>query len=422
MSDRSVDERAIRDRRAARSNVLLAGSLVFTVLSIALVAFAVKVGTPPRYYDEEAYLEIARNISEGEGFSLNGVPTANRPPAWPLILAVCLVAGLPAGVLPAVSALLLVVGAIAAAYIGVHLSESRWGAVAGLLVLLYPLNVYSATTLYPQTAATAILLLLWAIATRTAGRTSRRLPVAISAVVGLLLAALVLAVPTLILTGFAIGMWFWWQQRGNRLRYLAVAGICAAVPVLAWTARNSIELDSPVMFSTTSGWNLLQGNNAEATGDSGVTAEFPETVSAAAAMTEVERDAYYRDAAIDWISSHPGDAARLYGAKVINYFAPYNAPATESQGGGAVRAIAIASFVAVGAATVCRVLMRSRVPLRSTEWLFLTLFFANALTMAVFFTRTRFRQPLDNVLVVEAGVAVAIVIALTVRQTRRHVG
>lgn len=421
MSDRNVDNRAIRDRRAKPSNVVVAGALGFAALSVAVVVFAVKTGTPLRYYDEKAYLEIARNISAGEGFSLGGVPTANRPPAWPLILAVFLVVGVPASFLPALSAVLLVVGAIAAAYIGVQLSGSRWGVLAGLLVLLYPLNVYSATTLYPQAAATAILLLLWAIATRTTDRRTRRLSVAMSAVVGLLVAVLVLAVPTMIVTGLAIGVWFWWQQRGNRLRFLAVAGACAAVPVLAWTARNTIELDSPVMFSTTSGWNLLQGNNAEATGDSGVAAEFPEAVSAATAMTEVERDAYYRDAAVDWISSHPGDAARLYGAKVINYFAPYNAPATEAQGGGAARAVAIVSFVAVGAATICRFLMRGRAPLRSTEKLFLALFLANALVMAVFFTRTRFRQPLDNVLIVEAGVAVAIVIALTVRQVSRHV-
>jgi hypothetical protein len=40
----------------------------------------------------------------------------------------------------------------------------------------------------------------------------------------------------------------------------------------------------------------------------------------------------------------------------------------------------------------------------------------NSLVMAVFFTRTRFRQPLDTLLLIEAGVACALVVAVFVRR------
>jgi hypothetical protein len=44
-----------------------------------------------------------------------------------------------------------------------------------------------------------------------------------------------------------------------------------------------------------------------------------------------------------------------------------------------------------------------------SEKLFLSIFVANAFFMAIFFTRTRFRQPLDNILVIESAVSIAIV-------------
>ena len=41
--------------------------------------------------------------------------------------------------------------------------------------------------------------------------------------------------------------------------------------------------------------------------------------------------------------------------------------------------------------------------------------------MAVFFTRTRFRQPLDSILLIEAAIAIAVIIGL-IAARRRHPG
>ena len=98
----------------------------------------------------------------------------------------------------------------------------------------------------------------------------------------------------------------------------------------------------------------------------------------------------------------------LYGAKVANYFSPYNEPVTASEGSTAQRLIAYLSCALLVLLVLTRLLLRRRLPIGPTERLFLV----NAFVMAVFFTRTRFRQPLDSILLVEAAVAVAVIIGL----------
>ena len=402
--------------RSTRFDVPVPIVVALVVLSLAIVGYALRAGYPLRFYDEFDYYEIADNLAHGRGFELAGMPTAFRPPAWPILLAAFLAVGVPVSVLPMVSALLMIGAALIAALLGVRLTGNRWGSVAGALVLLYPLNVYAAGTLYPQALATVVVLALWLIAARAedAAPLSRTL----CAVVGLLAAVLVLAVPTMVFTAAVIGVWFLWRQRGNRLQYALVAGLAFVLPLGVWVARNVAVMDSPVLFSTSSGVNLLLGNNADATASSGVSADIESEREAALSMNEVEQDAYFREVAVDWITDNPGEAAALYVAKTANYFAPYNAPATESESGGSLaKWVAILSFGAVVAGTVVRLALRSRLAIRPSEWLFLALFVVNAPFMAVIFTRTRFRQPLDDILIVEAAIALVLLAAAIVRSS-----
>jgi hypothetical protein len=387
---------------------------LLAILSIVTIVFAVKTGYPFRYLDEQQYFDIAESLVHGRGFELDGVATAYRPPAWPVLLAAGLALGLPGTCLPAISAMCMIAAAVAAAYLRTPHPNSRWGTMAGAFVVMYTLHLYTATTLYPQAMATAAFLTLWAIAVRAESKSVNpaSMSTASCAFVGLLTAVIMLTVPILAFTAFAIVGWFWWQQRGNRVRLLLVSGLCAGVLIAPWTVRNDIVLGSPVVFSTSAGQNLYVGNNPTATPSSGVAVDMEAAKRSSSGMGEIEKDSYLRSAAAKWVLDNKGAAVRLYFGKVLNYFSPYNQPTTMSQGGLAEKWTSIASFVLVVAGVTGRLLLRFRRPLSGTEKFFLGIFVLNAFMMAVFFTRTRFRQPLDNVLIIETTVALVVLSAM----------
>jgi len=393
---------------------------LIAAVSLGLMVFALKTGAPLRYSDERQYVEIATSIRDGHGFSLSGQPTAYRPPAWPLLLAVFLALGLPVSCLSVVSASAMIAAGVVAAVVGVKICGNRWGALAGVAVLAYPLNIYSALTLYPQAFATLLVLTLWLLALGVtqdveAGAVRRCL---LYVSIGLVAALLALSVPTLAFTGLAVVVWIIFAVRGDRTRAALCTITALVVPIAVWTVRNILVLGAPVVLSTSTGVNLLIGNNPTATGSSGVAVDISGPQSRASAMSEVHSDAYLRQTAIDWIVHHPVDSATLFFAKVANYFSAYNAPVTVSEGGTVQRLVAYLSWAVLVILVLVRLALRKRLPLRRTEKVFIGLFVANALVMAVFFTRTRFRQPLDSILLVEAAIAIVLVVSV-ITTTRR---
>ncbi|AUN38742.1 hypothetical protein HWD35_21785 [Tsukamurella tyrosinosolvens] len=405
-------------RALPRSHALALAA--FAAASLLVMAYAVKSGTPLRYSDEKEYVDIARGIVDGEGYRLYGADSAYRPPAWPLLLAAFLALGLPEALLPAVSAALLVVAAVGAGVVGARLTGSALGAIAAPFVLLYPVNAYTATTLYPQALATAALMLLVVYASRAGGGP---LSTRSALTIGLLLAVSVLSVPTMGFSAAVIGLWILVQQRGNRLRYAATAAVTALVPVLAWTVYNAHRLGSPVVISTSGGRNLLIGNNASATGSSGVAVDLSAYESAARGMNEVDQNRYLQQSAIDWITDNPSRAAALYVEKTLNYFAPYNPPATAEQAESPARvALLVLAFAVMVVGVAVRLGLHRKLSIRPVEWLIMGLFVANAPVMAVFFTRTRFRQPLDALLLIETAVAAAVIVGLILAHRRERAG
>jgi hypothetical protein len=401
-------------RKQPCRGVLLVITGVIAVMALGLMAYAWRTGAPLGYADEREYVDIANSLWNRGGFELDGLPTAYRPPAWPVLLAVFLAVGLPASLLAAVPAGAMIAAAGVAAVVGVRISRSVWGALAGVAVLAYPLNVYTAVKLYPQAFATLLVVLLWLVALLvTEDRDARpRGSAALYLVLGMAASLLALSVPTLAFTGVAVVAWVVYAVRGDRMRAASYAISALVVPIAVWIVRNVLTLGAPVPLSTSTGYNLLIGNNPSATGSSGVAVDIDGPMRTASTMSEVDADAFLRSSAIDWITRHPIDALALYAAKLANYFSPYNEPVTASEGGTSLRLIAYLSWSALVIVVIIRLLLRRRLPLVPTECLFLGLFLVNAFVMAVFFTRTRFRQPLDNILLIEAAIAIAVMIGV----------
>jgi len=394
---------------------------LLVLLGVVVLAYAAATETPLRYGDERQYVEIAHSISEGQGYVLSGSPTAYRPPAWPVIIAVFLLLGMPHNLLALIPALLLVIASFVAVAIGVRLTRSPWGGLAGVAVLTYPLNVYTATTLYPQAFATLLVLSLWLICLVVSERSDKR-PAYLYILAGLLASLLILSVPTLGLTALVVAGWLVVTAHGERLRAGLYVLVSFILPILSWTIRNMVIMGSPILVSTSGGINLLIGNNPSATASSGVNVDIDGVKASAHAMGEVDADKYFRDSALDWIAHNPGDSFTLYLAKAANYFSPYNEPVTAVQGTGVQRLIAYASFGVLILLVIIRLLLRARSPLQQTERLFLWLFFANSFAMAIFFTRTRFRQPLDSILLVEASLACVLLVGMLIRVYRARRG
>ena len=410
-------------QRCARSGALSVIIGLIAVMSLGLMAYALRTGAPLRYADEGQYVDIATSLKNGQGFQIDGSPTAFRPPAWPLLLAVFLALGLPVSLLTMISAGAMIAAAVVAAMVGVTISRSSWGALAGVAVLAYPVNIYTAVTLYPQAFATLLVLTLWLVAlvlTDDRAVEGRR-RVVLYLVLGLVASLLALSVPTLAFTGLAVVVWVVFAARGDRIPAASYVFSALLIPIAVWVVRNIVTLGAPVPLSTSTGFNLLIGNNPTATGSSGVAVDISGPLRTASTMNEVEADAYLRGSALDWIIHHPVDSTVLYAAKVANYFSPYNEPVTASQGSSAQRLIAYLSCTVLVLLVVMRLLLRRRLPLVRTECLFLGLFLLNALVMAMFFTRTRFRQPLDNILLIEAAIAIALIIGL-ISASRRNPG
>lgn len=236
------------------------------VLAVVLVAILARLtilaplaGRPMD--DPDNYLEIARSLWRGEGYRLQGRPTAYRPPLYPLLLAP--VVG-PAGRSPflGVAGLHLLLGAATGAL--TWRTARLWGLsepralAAGLVVALDP--VLLAQARWPMTetlSAATIGLALLGLSASTPLRAS------VFGGLGLGLAALcrpsVLPGAGLIAVAMAV------QGAGSGLRRLSrsmLLLLAMAMLLMPWAARNTRVFGEPVWTTTHGGYTLALANNA----------------------------------------------------------------------------------------------------------------------------------------------------------------
>jgi 4-amino-4-deoxy-L-arabinose transferase-like glycosyltransferase len=403
-------------------------ALVAVGLSFLLGAgYSVLLGGELRFYDEHVYVGIVRSMAHGHGYSLDGTqPTAYRPPGYLfLLLPVYAVTGGSVLAMRFVGVLALT-GSVWFTYVlGRRLHTPGTGALAALVVACYPLLIYTATTLYPQVPALFLLLLSLELALRALpedGRSTRR-RLGFAVLAGLVGGLLVLTVPTFGVTSVGLVAWLAWRQhaRARRVSWRTVAVLIVALAVLpaAWCARNAVALHAFVPVSTNDGVNLLLGNSPHATEDSGTSVDLSryQRQATAAHLDEVQQDHFYTDQALSWIEQHPGSAATLYTGKVANNFSYADDLATSGEGGSLRNLVAAISYYPILLLAVARIVLYRRWPLRPTEKLVAWTIVVNVLLLAVFFTRIRFRVPLDALTIVLAASTVTHLLAGRDRDT-----
>jgi hypothetical protein len=265
------------------------------------------------------------------------------------------------------------------------------------VTLLYPVQFYTAATLYPQTLSAALFLLALVLTLREPRS------VAVNLLAGVIWGALFLVVPTFVLTLGVVLAVGWW---------LRLVRIADAVPIFVgvvlmvsvWVARNEIVFGRFVPFATNSGENLLIGNceNTIPYGGSGNVdrSHYTQEVEAQG-LDEFAADKYYQHAALTWIKEHPGHAFVLYLEKAANYFNVYNAyaPGTTAEVSPWKQIVMAASYIVLLALLAWRLVESGRHPLDAREKFLLAIYVLTAFTMAIFVTRIRYRLPYDFLII-----------------------
>lgn len=370
-------------------------------------AYAASVGGAIRYWDEQTYVDLARNLAAGHGYTqFNTGPTAYRPPGYPLILGALHWLGV--GVVGyRLLNTLIFAATVYLVYLLARRLYSPWaGAVAAVITACYPLFIYAAGTLYPQTLAACLVVGgLLGVSYLTDREWSWRK----AAGAGLVWGLLVLTVPTFAVVFGAACVWLLYRLRSLAVKRLAVLILCAALLPTSWCIRNAVQMHAFIPISTNNGINLLQGNSANATAGGGrlVDTSQYEVPAEKAGLDEVQVDDLLRTEAMDWISAHPARAATLYVEKFFNNFSYHNDYATPGQSSTMKDIASALSFYPLLLLLLIRIFLRRRRPAGEMEGLLITLVFLNALALAVFYTRLRFRIPADTfVIVVAAGTLV----------------
>jgi hypothetical protein len=370
----------------------LIGILLVLVCSAGLAIWS---GDSLRYGDEIDYHELAQSLVHKHEFATSsGRITLFRPPGYAFGLA----AVYEVTESPVVAKLLNCLALAASCYLLMRLSRRifpTYSALAPYLVLFYPVFLYAASTLYPQTFGG--LLFLASILLLSGPELGWRRQVA----AGLIYGILCLAIPSfLYISPFFLAYLLFGRQRPDKwsVASCAVFGAAIAITIAPWTIRNSMEFHAFVPVSANGGFNLVIGNSP-ATRANGKPTLKEACGQVPYIPNEVEFDRALTRCAIDWITGSPKAATRLYFGKLLNYFNFQNELATVTQATSWQDWAVFATYYPLLIVALLRLAMIRRYPCSRVEWLLYAIYFGNGVLTAVFFTRLRFRMPFDLLLV-----------------------
>lgn len=361
--------------------------------------------------DSVLYKGIADSLLDGAGYSFNGRATAYVTPGYPLFLAgiyvftrSTLVVGVAQSALGAATVVLLM---WAAGAVGGRRAALATGGIAALYPhLIFWTGHVLTETLYTFGVAAAMALTGWCVDTATDRNPQgeglpgvhRRLmwaALGTGAVYGLT----GLVRPILLGFGVVVVVAAVFVRRYRRPALIAGASMCLVIS--PWIFRNIVVLGT-ANLSTESGVVLYQGNSP---GISPISTGYWdgrdfEPLAGLDGLGEVEVERRYRSAALDWMSSNPSSVLGLVPKKTWNMWRPNFADASKAN-----RVVtAITYLPMLGLACLGLVLAWRRHPLG----VLMSLFVAYHLLVHGLITgMIRFRVPVEAVLTIAAGVAVA---------------
>ena len=379
--------------------------------------------------DECFYTELATALAHGEGFQAHS--GHYWPPGYIAFLAAHIRIGVGTAGAKAVQVLLSTLlvalswemGRRAAAGWGTETSR-RVGLASAALVALDPtLIAYShylwSETLFLPLFVGALLLSLDAAKTGSPQR---------AALAGLLLGLGCLIKVLPVYFAPVLALWIWWHAPEESRPHRAALALLAAslLAIVPWSVRNTATYGHFVLIETTTGKNLVRGNNASgpANWDWG-TPRRPRGVLQAAGCSEpdpISLDACLKRSGLQAIAGHPGRFLRQAGTKLADLFNPTSFLVRHIRRGiygqwpagvalGVILLVAAFNVTVIGLGTIGWIHGPAG-PLRRLVLLFT---FYTLAVHVVTFAMSRFRLPLEPFL----AVGTALVLAAPVKITER---
>jgi 4-amino-4-deoxy-L-arabinose transferase-like glycosyltransferase len=389
-----MPRRPFATRLAAIAGVGLAIRLVY--------ALAIMGGRAPRGDGREFHLlanVLATTGSYIQPFQYLGlhhtVPTTEKPPLYPALLAIPSALGLDSvDAHRVVSCLFGTTAVVLIGLLGRRVGGDRIGLIAGALAAVYPALWMLDASLRSESLYVALIALVLLLA-------YDRRPVLLGVAIGL--AALTRSEALLLLPLLLIAV-----PRGKRLIVVAAC----AVAVAPWLARNWITFDRPTGISTNEG-GLFAGANCPSayyTHLIGTWACFPKN-DPAWGENEAVISGHLRQRALDYATDHAGRVPAVVGVRVLrvwDVWDPSDAAHLEASIADrhirAQQAAMLSLYVLVPFAIAGAVVLRRRG--ESLRILLIPIAFVT-LVAALSYGSTRFRVAAEPAIVVLASVGLA---------------
>jgi 4-amino-4-deoxy-L-arabinose transferase-like glycosyltransferase len=404
-----------------RASVLTAVFLIALALRSGVALWLPKAVIWP---DGERYERVALNLIQGEGFGSLSANMQSVPTQPLLIAAVYTVFGQNYLALRLFFAVVGALSCVLGAILAQRLFGTGSGFVAGFLLAGYPLLVYlSALFEYPQTFFILLIALFFCLHYRFLTTGSKGLLFLCASSLGLA----ALTVPTVLIFAATWGFLLFTRNVRETATRLAVVGLAMVVTVGSWTYRNYSAYGAPILVNKAAGFQFWMSNNETywEYGKPAVTPPCAEGYESTAfcvqsreldaqlhqrqlgdveRVFEFERASWQRS--FDFIRESPARFALLTLRKFVDFWRP--TPDAVHQGpeyGGALRdVVATATYIpmlllALGGLIVTRAQWRRLVPV----YLYVVTFVA---PYALFLPTTRYRLPIDFILIMFAAEAV----------------
>ncbi len=221
--------------------------LALAALALAMHAqFFVAAGDAHQRWDSSQYLETARNLVAGRGFTLDGRIEARRTPGYPAFLIPFAAVGFRSAVIAAVQHLL-AVGLVVAIFYGTTAltGDLLAGAIAAFLLAIDSGQIYMANMVMTETLMSVILVAIVFVLARF----SRSRSAALAALAGLLVALGVLVRPVAMYLWLPLAAWIVLSVPARRAAVLAAFLACAASLPLLWMWRNDVRAGTASLSS-----------------------------------------------------------------------------------------------------------------------------------------------------------------------------
>lgn len=309
----------------------------FPVALAAIVAFAIGlrlfyslhvVQDDPLLGDGLEFHLLANLVADGHGYSQpfvfedtgRVVPTADKPPLYPLYLALFSALGGDGWQAHQIAGALVGGGTVAAiGFLGRRVGGGGVGLVAAGIGAVYPMLVASDGSLRSESLYALLIALALIAAYRLLDRPSVWRAAALGATIALAALTRGEALALLVLLVVPVAL----RSRAGWRPALAAAGACALV-LAPWLVRCWVQFDQPVLIATNTG-GLLAGANCDRTYHGEFIGQWafdclhppPRT------RNEAERSAELRDRGLDYARDHSGRAPVVGAVRVLRTWELY---------------------------------------------------------------------------------------------------